>query len=164
MSAVRIREAKSDDLEQASDLVLRLKRFNSEFDPLFNVIPQAEKKAVQYLRESLKQNRTMVLVAHKGKKITALLRAEIRERHFYDPNLEGCITDFYILPEERHRSLGKELLKEAHQRLHKMGAEVITAEFPAQNQIAARFYTKNGFRPIFNTYAKERTSVIPEGT
>jgi len=35
-----------------------------------------------------------------------------------------------------------------------MGAAIVLAEFPAQNQIAVGFYTKRGFRALVNTFAK----------
>jgi ribosomal protein S18 acetylase RimI-like enzyme len=39
-------------------------------------------------------------------------------------------------------------------KLQKRGAELITAEFPSQNEIARKFYTKLGFRSLIEVYAK----------
>jgi ribosomal protein S18 acetylase RimI-like enzyme len=33
-----------------------------------------------------------------------------------------------------------------------MGAEIVTAEVPTQNDIAVRFYTKRGFRSIVQIF------------
>lgn len=155
MDDLTIREAKPEDLEQAADLIVRMKRLNGEFDPLFRVVDDAHERAVNYLRESLRGEGKMLLVAASGNKVYAVLRAEIRERVFYVPSSEGDITDFYILPEARRRAIGRDMIKAASDRLKQMGAQMIVAEFPAQNEIAARFYVKRGFRALVNTFAKE---------
>jgi hypothetical protein len=35
-----------------------------------------------------------------------------------------------------------------------MGAEIMVADVPAQNEIANRFYVKRGFRALINQFAK----------
>ncbi len=47
------------------------------------------------------------------------------------------------------------MLKETWELLKARGAGVITAEFPTQNEIAARFYAKRGFRPITALHARQ---------
>ncbi len=148
-----IRAAKKEDVEQASELIFRMKRLNNEFDPLFTVAESAPELARSYLSRSLDSQTNIVLVASSGKKVVAVLRAEIRDRIFYKPSKDGHITDFYILPEYRRRALGNRMLERASTTLHRMGAEMVTAEVPAQNEIAVRFYTKRGFRALNNIFA-----------
>jgi ribosomal protein S18 acetylase RimI-like enzyme len=150
-----IREARKEDIEQAAELVVRMKKLNGEFDPLFGVVADAPQRAVRYVSESMGSEGTILLVAAKGSKVLGVLRAEVRERHFYEPSPEGAVTDLYLLPEARRKGLGELMLKEAWSRLRRLGAEMMTAEFPAQNEIAARFYRKRGFRSLLNHYAKE---------
>src|SRR5579871_4232644 len=73
----------------------------------------------------------------------------------YAPEKEGVILDIYLLPLHRRRGVGEFMLKETWELLKARGAGVITAEFPTQNEIAARFYAKRGFRPITALHARQ---------
>jgi len=153
---VNIREAREGDLEGMVELVLRLKRLNSEFDPLLKVRDDASLRIREYLIHALEDDKKhLILVAEDGGKIVGILKADIRERLFYEPVMEGSIIDFYIMPEYRRRRLGEEMLNRAAQLLKERGAQLITAEFPSLNQIAVSFYTKRGFRPLTYIYARE---------
>jgi len=153
VDAVKVRRAASSDVVAAADLIVRTKRLNNEFDPLFTVVPAAKERAEAYSSESLKSSKTLLLVATSGSKVVGVLRAEIRERMFYIPSKDGHITDFYILPEFRRKALGNDMLEKASSELKKMGAEIITAEVPTQNEIAVKFYTKRGFRSLLQMFA-----------
>ncbi len=152
---IEIRDAREGDIEQAAELIVRMKRLNGEFDPLFSVVEDAPRKAEKYVSESMGRQGVLLLVASRGNRVVGLLRAEVKERLFYRPSPEGSVTDFYLLPESRRRGLGDQMLREAWTRLRNLGAAMMTAEFPAQNEIAARFYAKKGFRSLVNHYAKE---------
>ena len=153
MNSVRIRRATSADVAPAADLIVRMKRLNNEFDPLFTVVGDAKERAEEYVRDSLRSRAALLLVAAAGQKVVGVLRAETRERIFYLPSKGGHITDFYILPEFRRKALGNEVLEKAVSELKKMGATIITAEVPSQNDIAVRFYTKRGFRSLVQMFA-----------
>jgi ribosomal protein S18 acetylase RimI-like enzyme len=157
MVETAIRAAKKEDIDRASELIFRMKRLNNEFDPLFTVVDDAPERAKAYLSRSLESKNIVVLVGTSGKKVVAVLRAEIRERLFYKPAMDGHITDFYILPEYRRRALGNRMLERASSTLRHMGAEMVTAEVPAQNEIAVRFYSKRGFRALNNIFAGKVT-------
>ncbi|MDG7029792.1 MAG: GNAT family N-acetyltransferase [Nitrososphaerota archaeon] len=149
-----IRHDRADDVEAISDLIVRTKRLNNEFDPLFAVAPDAKERAEKYLRTSLAAPGHLLLVALEGKKVVGVLKAEMRERIFYEPRNEGRITDFYIMPEHRRKALGDEMIQQAAAELKSMGAEIVVADVPAQNEIANRFYVKRGFRALINQFAK----------
>ena len=154
MATLKIRKATKGDLAAAADLIVRTKRLNNEFDPLFAVVGDAKKKAEAYLSSTLDSRDRLLLVAADGDKVVGVLRAEIRERLFYEPSREGFITDFYIMPEQRRRALGHDMLEQASGDLTKMGAQIIVAEVPSQNEIAFKFYTKRGFRSLVQHFAK----------
>ncbi len=155
MSSVRFRDAKDEEAETISGLIVRLKRLNEEFDSHLKVREDADQNAVTYVRESLNSNQVLLLVAEASNKLVGVLRAELRDRLFYDPPKAGVIVDFYLLPEYRRHGTGKRMIDEATQRLKKMGAEIIIAEFPLQNKIASSFYEKLGFRGTIGLYARE---------
>jgi ribosomal protein S18 acetylase RimI-like enzyme len=155
MEELIIREAKAEDIDEAAQLIVRMKKLNGEFDPLLRVVDDAQERAVAYLRASMGDAGRFVLVVTRGKKVIGVVRAEVRDRLFYLPAKEGVITDFYILPEVRRKNIGREIIQRASKKLKSAGAEMIAAEFPAQNAIAVNFYTKRGFRALLDTYAIE---------
>ena len=151
---MQIRRAKEEDTGAVADLIVRTKRLNNEFDPLFAVVSDAKALAERHVTGSLGSPDKLLLVAADGPKVVGVLRAEMRQRLFYEPHEEGFITDFYILPEFRRKALGNEMIHRASAELKKMGAQIVVADVPAQNEIANRFYMKRGFRPLSNLVGK----------
>jgi ribosomal protein S18 acetylase RimI-like enzyme len=151
---LQIRRARKEDLGAAADLLVRIKKLNNEFDPLFAVVADAKSRADKYLTSTMADADKLVLVATEGEKVVGMLRAEMRERIFYEPHEEGFITDFYILPEFRRQALGHEMIQKASAELKKMGAQIIVADVPSRNEIANRFYTKRGFRSLTSIFGK----------
>jgi len=151
---LQIRRARKEDLGAAADLLVRIKKLNNEFDPLFAVVADAKPRADKYLASTMEDADKLVLVATEGDKVVGMLRAEMRERIFYEPHEEGFITDFYILPEFRRQALGHEMIQKASAELKKMGAQIIVADVPSRNEIANRFYTKRGFRSLTSIFGK----------
>ena len=151
---MRIRKARKDDLGSVADLLVRVKRLNNEFDPLFAVVPDVKTRADMYVAATLGSADKLLLVATDVPKVVGVIRAEMRERLFYEPHREGFITDFYILPEYRRKALGNEMIEHASAELKKMGAQIIVADVPSRNEIANRFYVKRGFRSLTNIFGK----------
>jgi ribosomal protein S18 acetylase RimI-like enzyme len=156
-SEIVIRELKKDETAKGAQLVARLKRLNGEFDPLLKTTESLEEEAKKVVEKASSSANSIVLVGLSGTKVVGLVKAEIKDRTFYEPRIEGAIDEFYILPEYRRGSLGRDLLSAITQKLEDKGAELITAEFPSQNEIAKRFYTKLGFRSLTNVYAKAQS-------
>jgi ribosomal protein S18 acetylase RimI-like enzyme len=157
-TSVHLRPAREADLPAIVPLLLRLKRLNEEFDPLLKVRDDAEAQARQVLKGDLANPKAVVLVAEgvagDREKVVGFVRALVRERPFYAPEHEGVILDIYLLPLYRRRGVGEYVLRETSNALKAKGAEIVTAEFPAQNEIANRFYSKRGFRPITAVQAR----------
>jgi ribosomal protein S18 acetylase RimI-like enzyme len=153
-TAIQIRSAVKGDAGPLADLVVRTKRLNNEFDPLFAVVSDAKSRADKYIVSTIGSPDRLLLVAADGSKIVGVLRAEMHERLFYDPHVEGLVTDFYILPEYRRKALGNQMIRQASSELKKMGAEIIVADVPSQNEIATRFYVKRGFRSLNQFFGK----------
>lgn len=153
---VKVRDAVEGDAESIVDLIVRLKRLHSEFDPLLKVRDDLTQKVKEWLGRVMKSDRHIVLVAETDDgKVIGVLVGEVRDRIFYEPSEEGVIMDFYVMPEYRRRGIGKLMLDEAIKRLREKGAKLISAEFPAQNQISSSFYKKYGFRPMMSIYVRE---------
>ncbi|HEV2167234.1 MAG TPA: GNAT family N-acetyltransferase [Thermoplasmata archaeon] len=155
---IHLRAATEADVPALVALIVRLKRLNEEFDPLLKVREDVEERAAEVLRADLANPKGVVLAAEgvgpDRDKVVGVVRAQVRERKFYLPELEGVILDIYLLPLYRRRGVGEFLLKETTHRLKALGAGVVTAEFPSNNEIAVRFYQKRGFRPISALHAR----------
>ncbi len=155
---IHLRAARPQDVPALVSLLLRLKRLNEEFDPLLKVRPDAEAQATALLTQDLADPKALVLAAEgvgaDRDRVVGLVRAHLRERLFYTPENEGVILDIYLLPLYRRRGVGEYLLRETVQALKARGAGIVTAEFPAHNEIATRFYGKRGFRAVTLVQAK----------
>ena len=155
---VHLRPARDTDVPTLVPLLIRLKRLNEEFDPLLKVREDAEHQARLILKADIGNPKAIVLAAEgigadRGK-VVGFVRAHLRERAFYSPEHEGVILDIYLLPLYRRRGVGEFVLREITNALKTKGAGIVTAEFPAQNEIAARFYSKRGFRPVTAVQAR----------
>lgn len=155
---IHVRPATAADVKALVPLVLRLKRLNEEFDPLLKVRSDAEAKAAEVLARDIADADAVVLVTEgvgaDRDRIVGVIRARLRERPFYSPEREGVILDMYLLPLYRRHGVGEHLLDEITKSLTAKGATILTAEFPLQNQIAAAFYHKRGFRPTMGLYSR----------
>ncbi len=155
---VHVRRATESDVPALVPLLVRLKRLNEEFDPMLKVRPDVEGQAESILRSEIQNPNALVLAAEgtgpdRGK-VIGVVRAAIRERPFYMPETEGIILDIYLLPLYRRHGAGQYLVEHTIGELKERGAGIVTVEFPAQNEIAGRFYAKCGFRPITAHHAR----------
>lgn len=141
-------------MEKAAELISRLKRLNGEFDPLLKTSRDLEEDSLRILKDRMTDNEYVILVAESDSKVVGVSKAAIRDRIYYEPRREGAIVELYIIPEFRRGNLGRALFDATVSSLKRKGAKLITAEFPSQNQIAHRFYTKMGYRSLTNVYAK----------
>ncbi|MEM1942711.1 MAG: GNAT family N-acetyltransferase [Candidatus Caldarchaeum sp.] len=156
MGGVVFRKAEKRDLPKLVELNIRLKRLNEEFDPLLRVRSDIAETSRTYFEQAIDAPDSLVIVAEDEGKVVGFIKADIKERRFYDPPMEGNIVEFYLLPEYRRKGVGALLLDHAIKAL-KEKADIITAEFPALNEIAVEFYARLGFRGIVSIYAREST-------
>lgn len=155
MEEIKIRELKKEDIREASNLVIRLKKFNSEHDPLFNVSAELEKNVTEYLESAIELETRDVLVADSSGKIVGAIMGETLERPFYQPGKELRVTEIYLLPEFRKHGLGKKLIDALIEREKSKGCDMITVEFPTENLLAHQFYKSLEMRGILSVYGKK---------
>jgi ribosomal protein S18 acetylase RimI-like enzyme len=153
-SKIRFRDALENDTDSLTDLVVRLKRLNEEFDSMLKVRDDIREQARTYVSKAIKDKNCIVLVVESEGKVIGLLKADLRERFFNEPATEGRIIEFYIMPEFRKHEVGTELMRLALDKMKHKGVKIVSAEFPSQNKISVEFYAKQGFRPITNIHAK----------
>lgn len=154
-SEIKIRELKETDISVAAELMLRLKKLNGEFDSIFNVSEGAKGMAEQILKDALKdKEKHIAYVSERDGKVLGLIVINLIHRCYYEPEVEARIVDFYVMPEGRRTGAGKSLLDRAYKEMKSRNVKLITAEFPALNPIAMKFYKGLGFREIVGVYGK----------
>lgn len=147
---VEVRYAREEDVEAIADMIARLKILNEELDPHFRVVEDLEEQARRYVRDSIKSDNVIVILAYDADSGEPLgvLRLEFIDRIFYKPRLKAVITDIYVKPKHRRKRIATMLLEKAKDDARKRGAGLITAVYPANNVIAEMFYEKEGFRTL----------------
>ncbi len=157
MMKANIREIKTGDVDAVTKLIVRLKKFNSEHDPLFDLSDKVEDHVREYVNNAIEKETRDIIVAEAGGKIVGLVAGDILDRSFYKPEKELRITELYILPEYRKTGLGRKLIETLIQREKKKGCEVLTVEFPTENLVATKFYAGQGMRSVISVYGKKIT-------
>ncbi|MGC8585656.1 MAG: GNAT family N-acetyltransferase [Thermoplasmata archaeon] len=151
---IKIRKIEEKDVEQTKSLLIRLKRFNSEHDPLFNLSSDIENVVKNYIVDSLKRTDIDIFIAEYSGKIVGVIIASIYDRKFYVPEKEVRIMDLYVLPEFRKKGLGRSLLEHVANYEKEKGCSILTVEFPSENLLAHKFYTSMGMRSLISIYGK----------
>lgn len=150
-----IRKMKKEDLESVAEMILRLKKLNGEFDPLFEVSPDAPSEIMEQLRNSLEEGEKCTeIVAEISGKVVGVMRVNFNRRLYYLPKTEARIMDFYVMPEYRRSGAGKLMLDYMKGEFAKRKVGLVAAEFPSLNPIALNFYKKLGFKEIVGIYAR----------
>ncbi len=150
-----IRELKEQDIANMTELLLRLKRLNGEFDSIFNVAEGAEATAKKHLKAMVEDKESRITyVVDNGEKVVGILSVHIIPRNYYLPDMEARIVEFYIMPEARRSGMGSQLMDKMYTELRNRGVKLITAEFPALNPIALNFYKQLDFRELVQVYGK----------
>ncbi len=156
---IEIRNAKESDIDSILGMIARLKKLNEEFDTRMRVSSRMEENARNHLVDAMKHHEDYVfLVAEIAGKTGGFIKADIVHRIYYDPEKEGRISEFYVMPEFRRLGVGGMLLNRAKKILHSKGVGLIAVEFPSQNMIASNFYRKLGFVGLTSIFGKETDS------
>ncbi|MEM0373637.1 MAG: GNAT family N-acetyltransferase [Sulfolobaceae archaeon] len=142
---VVIRRARKEEIDIVANLLSRMYRLNSEFDPLLQVPEDLEERMKKSLEISMIDDNFIIVVAEEEGKIVGAARVRIANREFYVPEREGIIEEIYVHPSYRRRGIGEAIINYIQRELSNKGIKIISAHFPAKNVIAVSFYNKLGF-------------------
>jgi GNAT superfamily N-acetyltransferase len=73
----------------------------------------------------------------------------------------GHVDSFYVLPEMRGRGVGRLLMDAAYDEMRRAGATMVALDLVAGNEVAQRFYEREGFTTTFIQMHRQLT-VKPE--
>jgi ribosomal protein S18 acetylase RimI-like enzyme len=80
---------------------------------------------------------------------------EVRDNPYYRKKLIGKIIELYVVPAYRRAGIAAALLDRVSENLSGQDMEILTAEFPTQNVLAASFYESNSFTPFITVYSRK---------
>ncbi len=101
-------------------------------------------------REWLSRADSFGFLAEEGGRPVGFVVGFYEEPHFmWDTGRVGHIDSFYVLPELRGRGVGRLLMDAAYAEMRRAGATTVALEMVADNEVARRFYEREGFTTTF---------------
>jgi ribosomal protein S18 acetylase RimI-like enzyme len=153
--SVTIESLQFADLDKASELIHKFWSLNGEFEPTLELEDDYLGEIKENVKMSIADKRQMVLVARDERKLVGLVRVEVRDNPYYGKKPIGKIIELYVTPAYRKAGIAAALLEKVSEGLKGQDMEILTAEFPTQNVLAASFYESNSFSPFITVYARK---------
>ncbi len=101
-------------------------------------------------RDWLSGNEGFALLAEEDGRQVGYLVAFYEDDHFmWDTGRIGHVDSFYVRPELRGRGVGRLLMDRAYDLMGDAGARTVALEMVATNDLARRFYEREGFTTTF---------------
>ncbi len=155
---VKIRKANENDIDNVLSILLRLKRFNSEFDCFCRVSEKDMEEIRNYVKKIINDSEGhIILIAEDRDKTVGILIADILYRIYYNPKHEARMRDLYVMPEYRQKGIASDMIRELKNMASEKDVGLISAEFPASNPIAQIFYKQIGYLRLVSIYGKPVT-------
>ena len=144
----KIIRALRGDIKAVKSLVLKL---IDELEPINEMEPMGpgyDNFLEQYLRNSLNDEREIILLAVEDGEYAGVSETRLRKSPSpAQPKSYGYITWFYVRPEYRRRGIGRRLLEATRQQLKIRGAEQLRLGALSKNSRAIEFWDAMGFDP-----------------
>jgi len=101
-------------------------------------------------REWLSQPTSFAFLAEEDDRPVGFVVGFYDDPHFmWDTGPVGHIDSFYVLPEMRGRGVGRMLMDAAYAEMREAGATTVALEMVADNDVARKFYEREGFTTTF---------------
>jgi ribosomal protein S18 acetylase RimI-like enzyme len=149
---ITIRKATAKDVPAILELWKELMDFHKKLDSFWTRTDSGHKRFAEFLKEHINSNDACALVATDGKQLVGFCLIRISN---YPPVLKkrqyGELTNIAVTKKYRRYSIGQKLVKKVRQWCVKRGISRIEARYSTENQIAAGFWAKVGFRPYLKS-------------
>ncbi len=145
--AMEIKEALEKHIPEITKLWMEFMYFNEKIEPFDtsgdNVLTQVE----THLRNKIKSNDALVLVAIDNQKVVGYSISEITQRLPYFRNRTlGVIYDMAITASHRRKGIGKEMLGAIKTWFKKRDVKRIELSIVTKNTIGNSFWREQGFK------------------
>ncbi len=153
-----IREMKDEDRKSVDEMQFELQKYFSKIDQTHESLPyKGLDDTHQYMQQMIDDVVKMngkVFVAEEDSMIVGFIQGVIIEHKegedkiydlFHNPSKEGWIGLLFVLPEYRHRGIGKELMQKMKDCFRSKGCTSVKLLVLSDNTDAIRIYEKNGF-------------------
>ena len=120
--------------------------------PGLDVLPEPESGEIvrEMYREMLSRPQSFAFLAEESGRPVGFVLVFFEEPHFmWDTGRIGHVDSFYVLPEMRGRGVGRMLMDAAYAEMQHAGAATVALEMVADNEVARRFYERDGFTTTF---------------
>ncbi|MBQ9395466.1 MAG: GNAT family N-acetyltransferase [Proteobacteria bacterium] len=150
-SDITIRHLRVDDLNEIQGLYAL--QVDSDDNPLtrIDVNPKAHAWEMRRLRQQLiVEQRYIVYVAvasePTGERIVGYAGAILTEQaRLFAVDLVATVSELWVLPEYRHRGIGRGLIEELFTEIDNHGISWVTVQFPEKATDTREFFKKFGF-------------------
>jgi ribosomal protein S18 acetylase RimI-like enzyme len=116
------------------------------------VLPEPESAAIvrELYRDWVSGPDGFAFVAEEGSRVVGYVIGFYEQPHFmWATGRVGHVDSFYVLPALRGRGVGRLLMDAAYGAMREAGAETVALEMVAENDVARRFYEREGFTTTF---------------
>lgn len=151
---VTIRRMHIDDLEQIQQLYAEQEANNRDPMMKLRINPQQHAWEMRRIRQKLlTEQRYLAFVAtipdenHKEQFIGYIAAIIENQARIYDIETIASIGELWVLPEFRHRGIGKALASELLDMINQIGIQWITVQLDIDNEEVQSFFKNNGFKP-----------------
>jgi len=155
VTPIRIDRVGLDRLDELVEFWLLLHQHQgSVADPIEGVELLSDEASAAIVREMyrkwLSQDDSFAFLAEADGRSVGYVVAFYDEPHFmWDTGRIGHVDSFYVLPEMRGRGVGRLLMDRAYEEMRRAGVSTVALELVATNELARRFYEREGFTTTF---------------
>jgi GNAT superfamily N-acetyltransferase len=155
-SAVKIRQASAEDIDEVVRLGLELIRFDAHFDCVIER-PGASDALRRYMARMLEIPGSWTWLAERDGTAVGMLSAEPPEDAGWIAPVVGVAPVAYLMqmivsPGERGSGLGASLVAEAHREMDATGVAAVLLHYGQLNPLSAPFWSRQGYRPLWTSW------------
>jgi ribosomal protein S18 acetylase RimI-like enzyme len=149
MSELIVRRALQADVPAAARLGTAIVEHHHATDPSrFFWFDGVEESYVQWLSREVERKDAVVLVATRNDVVVGYAYGAIEARDWSVlVERHGALHDLFVVPEERRRGVGRQLVSQLLDELTQLGATLFVLRAMVQNEPAQRLAATFGFRP-----------------
>jgi GNAT superfamily N-acetyltransferase len=156
MLYMNIRKAVTKDIDQLSELILDFYKEGEIIEPVIGGLNKSAKKYFRdYLKETINSKEAVIFVFEKNNIIGFIIGCVKKNEPFFKIKVFSKLTDFYVIPSERRKGIGDQLLKQFLYWSKKRKATHIFLGTLSKNKLTTKMYENKGFFEFEKEYWKK---------